>query len=174
MLLEVAEHSLLDQERGSLKTDEVTPFNMAVHPAGRSVVLGLGSAGIRVLDLQEAASGPPTLAYAEGGSNTPDSCCHGIPVSCSACRMHVHHLTFECLHAESEAQQAALHGIGEPKGLAFSVDGRLIAIGDLHSVHIFEWPGLMRKASIRYLIACTQAMAAQHLFLPTSCQLLQH
>lgn len=93
MLLEVAEHSLLDQERGSLKTDEVTPFNMAVHPAGQSVVLGLGSAGIRLLDLQEAASGPPTLAYAEGGSNTPDSCCHGIPVSCSACRMHVHHLT---------------------------------------------------------------------------------
>ena len=72
MLLEVASHALLDQETGSLRTDEVTPFNMAVHPAGQSVLLGLGSAGVRVRQLQEASSGPPTLTYAEGQVNHQD------------------------------------------------------------------------------------------------------
>ena len=152
----MVDHALLDQEKGSLSTNEATPFNMAVHPAGRSVVLGLGSAGIRLLDLQEAPNGPPTLAYAEGERKKLQSillpcCVHPILSLWHACS----HMKFKCLHAESEAQQAALHNIGEPKGLAFSVDGRLLAVGDLHSVHIFEWPSLMRKASIRYLIACT-------------------
>lgn len=66
MLLEVADYALADQERGNLQTGEVTPFNMAVHPAGQSVLLGLGSAGIQILHLQAADSGPPALAYAQG------------------------------------------------------------------------------------------------------------
>ena len=52
-------------------------------------------------------------------------------------------------HAESEAQQDVLHSFGEAKGLAFSRDGKLLAVGVQDAVHIHEWPSLVHKASIR-------------------------
>lgn len=66
MLLEVVNQALADHDKANLQTGEVTPFNMAVHPAGQSVVLGLGSAGVQLLHLHAAESGPPALTYAQG------------------------------------------------------------------------------------------------------------
>lgn len=52
-------------------------------------------------------------------------------------------------HAETAAQQEVLHSFGEAKGLAFSSDGKLLAVGMQEAVHIHEWPSLVHKASIR-------------------------
>lgn len=71
IVVKVAEHALLDNEEGSVRTGEVTPFNMAVHPAGHSMLLGLGSAGLNILNIQAAANGPPTLTFAEGAASRP-------------------------------------------------------------------------------------------------------
>ena len=53
-------------------------------------------------------------------------------------------------HAESEAQEDVLHSFGDAKGLAFSRDGKLLAVGVQDAVHVHEWPSLIHKTSIRY------------------------
>ncbi len=54
-----------------------------------------------------------------------------------------------CGCAETAAQQDVLRSFGEAKGLAFSNDGKLLAVGVQDAVHIHEWPSLASKASIR-------------------------
>lgn len=58
--------------------------------------------------------------------------------------------TLLCADVESEAQQEVLHSFGDAKGLTFSSDGKLLAVGIQDAVHIHEWPSLLHKASIRY------------------------
>ena len=42
-----------------------------------------------------------------------------------------------------------MSSFGEAKGLAFSNDGKLLAVGVHDAVHIHEWPSLVSKATIR-------------------------
>ena len=82
----------------------------------------------------------------------------------------------DCPHAESEAQQEVLHSFGDAKGLAFSKDGKLLAVGVQDAVHIHDWPSLVHKASIRYAFHAVPdvkhlSMHAQRCEQDTSCVL---
>lgn len=46
--------------------NEVTPFNMALHPEDHTLVVGTGSAGLKVLDIVQQTSSPPTLNFSAG------------------------------------------------------------------------------------------------------------
>lgn len=45
-----------------------------------------------------------------------------------------------------------MRSFGDAKGLAFSRDGKLLAVGIQDAVHIHEWPSLIHKASIRFAL----------------------
>lgn len=115
VVLKVENGSLSDKEQGDLRTNELTPFNMALHPNGQTVVVGVGSAGLQVIDVMQQPGSAPTLTLA----------------------------------SETNAQQEVLSSFGEAKGLAFSNDGKLLAVGVHDAVHIHEWPSLVSKATIR-------------------------
>ncbi|KAL3133969.1 hypothetical protein ABBQ32_008413 [Trebouxia sp. C0010 RCD-2024] len=115
VVLKVENGSLAETEQGDIRMNELTPFNMALHPEGHTLVVGVGSAGLKVLDIIQQATEQPTLSFAP----------------------------------ESEAQQEVLHSFGDAKGLTFSSDGKLLAVGIQDAVHIHEWPSLLHKASIR-------------------------
>ena len=68
MLLKKEHGVLAEDEQGNLRTAETTPFNMCLHPDGQTVVVGLGSAGLQVLELEPQASGPPSVHFAQGVS----------------------------------------------------------------------------------------------------------
>lgn len=70
-----------------------------------------------------------------------------------------------CADVESEAQQEVLHSFGDAKGLTFSRDGKLLAVGVVDAVHIHEWPSLLHRASIRYAMHAVPAVPQLH-----SCQ----
>ena len=68
---------LAENEQGNLRTAETTPFNMCLHPDGQTIVVGLGAAGLQVLELQPQASGPPDIQFAQGASivhTSPEDC----------------------------------------------------------------------------------------------------
>ena len=66
MVLKVENGSLADHEQGNLRTSESTPFNMCLHPDGQTVLVGLGSAGQKVLEVLPQSSGAPNLQFAQG------------------------------------------------------------------------------------------------------------
>lgn len=115
VVLKVENGCLTDKEQGDLRTNEVTPFNMLLHPEGQTLLVGVGSAGLKMIDVRQQSGSPPTLHFAQ----------------------------------ETAAQQEVLHSFGEAKGLAFSSDGKLLAVGVQEAVHVHEWPSLVHKASIR-------------------------
>ena len=45
-----------------------------------------------------------------------------------------------------------MRSFGDAKGLAFSRDGKLLAVGVQDAVHIHDWPSLVHKASIRFAL----------------------
>ncbi|KAL3143513.1 hypothetical protein ABBQ38_002318 [Trebouxia sp. C0009 RCD-2024] len=131
VVLKVENGSLADTEQGDMHMNELTPFNMALHPEGHTLVVGVGSAGLKVLDIIQQATEQPSLSFAP----------------------------------ESEAQQEVLHSFGDAKGLTFSRDGKLLAVGVVDAVHIHEWPSLLHRASIRYAMHAVPAVPQLH-----SCQ----
>lgn len=50
--------------------NELTPFNMALHPEGHTLVVGVGSAGLKVLDIIQQATEQPSLSFAPGACQT--------------------------------------------------------------------------------------------------------
>lgn len=63
-------------------------------------------------------------------------------------KVHSHYfMTF----AETASQQEVLRSFGEAKGLAFSKDGKLLAVGVHDAVHIHDWPSLVSRATIRWV-----------------------
>lgn len=115
VVLKVENGSLADHEQGNLRTSESTPFNMCLHPDGQTVLVGLGSAGQKVLEVLPQSSGAPNLQFAQ----------------------------------ETASQQDVLSSYGDAKALAFSSNGRLLAIGLQDAVQILEWPNLKHVGSIR-------------------------
>ena len=71
VVLKVENGSLSDKEQGDLRTNELTPFNMALHPSSQSVVVGVGSAGLQVIDVMQQPGSAPTLTLAPGISHLP-------------------------------------------------------------------------------------------------------
>ena len=71
VVLKVENGSLSDKEQGDLRTNELTPFNMALHPSSRTVVVGVGSAGLQVIDVMQQPGSAPTLTLAPGISHLP-------------------------------------------------------------------------------------------------------
>ncbi len=69
VVLKVENGSLLDKEQGDLCTNELTPFNMALHPNGQTVVVGVGSAGLQVIDVVQQTGSAPTLTLAAGNKH---------------------------------------------------------------------------------------------------------
>lgn len=65
-MLKVENGALVDTEQGDLCMNEVTPFNMVLHPQDHTLVVGTGSAGLKVLDVAQQTSSPPTLSLAPG------------------------------------------------------------------------------------------------------------
>ena len=65
-MLKIENGALADTEQGDLRMNEVTPFNMALHPQDHTLVIGTGSAGLTVLDITQQTSSPPTLSLAPG------------------------------------------------------------------------------------------------------------
>ena len=66
VVLKVENAALADAEQGDLRMNELTPFNMMLHPEGRARIVGTGSAGLTVLDITQQDSNPPTLSFAQG------------------------------------------------------------------------------------------------------------
>lgn len=66
VVLKVENGSLIDNEQGDLRTNELTPFNMALHPDGQTLVVGVGSAGLKVLDVVQQSGSPPSLQFTQG------------------------------------------------------------------------------------------------------------
>ena len=77
--------------------------------------------------------------------------CQCYPIAC-CCKGGLLRANFLDASAESEAQQDVLRSFGDAKGLAFSKDGKLLAVGVHDAVHIHEWPSLAHKASIRWAL----------------------
>jgi len=71
VVLKVENGSLSDKEQGDLRTNELTPFNMALHPSSQTVVVGVGSAGLQVIDVMQQPGSAPTLTLAPGISHLP-------------------------------------------------------------------------------------------------------
>ena len=65
-MLKVENGALADVEQGDLRMNELTPFNMALHPGDHTLVIGTGSAGLTVLNISQQTSSPPTLSLAPG------------------------------------------------------------------------------------------------------------
>ena len=72
-MLKVENETLADTEQGDLRMNELTPFNMALHPEGHTLIVGTGSAGLKVLDVEQQTSSPPTLNFAPGACRTLDA-----------------------------------------------------------------------------------------------------
>lgn len=65
-MLKVENGALADTEQGDLRMNEVTPFNMALHPQDHTLVVGIGSAGLKVLVVAQQTGSPPVLSLAPG------------------------------------------------------------------------------------------------------------
>lgn len=98
-MLKVENGALADTEQGDLRMNEVTPFNMALHPGDHTLVVGTGSAGVKVLDVAQQTSGPPTLTLVSGAwQATRHLQCNNKHVLHSVRRRampyHIHHVAF--------------------------------------------------------------------------------
>lgn len=83
-----AEHgSLSETEQGDVHMNELTPFNMALRPKDHTLVVGLGSAGLKVLEIAQQATGPPTLSFAPGVSRS-SQCTTANNVLCNPYMLH--------------------------------------------------------------------------------------
>ena len=66
VVLKVENGSLADAEQGDLRTNELTPFNMALHPHDQTLVIGVGSAGLQVISVVQQSGSAPQLKMAPG------------------------------------------------------------------------------------------------------------
>lgn len=82
VVLKVENGLLADAEQGDLRTNELTPFNMALHPQDQTLVIGVGSAGLQVISVVQQSGSAPQLKMAPGKHLIPLLVCTGS-VSCS-------------------------------------------------------------------------------------------
>ena len=95
VVLKVENGCLMDKEQGDLRTNEVTPFNMLLHPEGQTLLVGVGSAGLKVIDVRQQSGSPPTLHFAQGTAACalhtllPDHAAAEIRDRCLSVRRHI-------------------------------------------------------------------------------------
>lgn len=132
-----------------------TAVRMAAHPAGKFVVLGVGPAGLLILELCKADDGTLTLELVQLSgpvlwhillTNTAARCCHTQEAAAA-----MHRMKFDlcgcsnlsCVSAADTAQQEALQKLSEVNGLSFSNNGKFLAAGgDGGWLTVLSWPAL--------------------------------
>lgn len=135
-------------ERGKL-SDEVTkyntgddaPYRMAMHPSGRSLVLGMTRGGVQGVDLQPSTSGRDAPELSRPGGKAWDAWRKAQAGVVNRARIHCRAATHPTGSFASRAPS-----IGALKCLSFSSDGRLLVMGgEDGSVRIVHWPSLEPK-----------------------------
>lgn len=93
VVLKVENAVLADAEQDKLRMNEMTPFNMALHPEVHTLIVRTGSAGLTDLDLTQQHSNPPILSLAQGQSihrlrsRRAKTQCSTLPKCSSCCLM---------------------------------------------------------------------------------------
>lgn len=114
-----------------LNTGNDAAYRLALHPSGRHIVCGMSAAGLERVDLH-----PPSPQqqnhHHSGGSGSGGG---GEALSAPT-------LSF----AQEGEFKEATRGVGAVKGMSFSSDGRLLALGgEDGSVEVREWPLMQRR-----------------------------
>lgn len=131
----------LSDEVTKYNTGDDAPYRMAMHPSGRSLVMGMTRGGVQGMDLQPSTSGreAPELFSPGGGAGD-----HWGRRSGPAFPELTPTATPSSHPAGTFASKAP--SIGALKCLSFSSDGRLLVMGgEDGSVRILHWPSLAPK-----------------------------
>ena len=143
----------LSEEAGSLSTQDA-PLRMALSPAGTCLVLAMGKGGLERFDVDLSAKPLPGLAAAPG----PATCMTRVLVLEVLRLAHTRRAKLDMVELPTAAARdwgagevrQALQSMGMVKALAFSRDGRRLALGgEDGSITVLDWPSARISAALR-------------------------
>ena len=128
---------------------------MAAHPAGKFVLLGVGPAGLLILELCKADDGTLALELVQLSGAV---LCHipagrysctllsrpgGLPQPCLRMELYVNIAATSRVCPAADTQQEALQKLTDVNGLTFSNNGKFLAAGgDGGWLTVLSWPAL--------------------------------